>query len=62
MQEIHSVQARQEGKGDEDGTDDGEHLHDLVHLHIEAGEVDFHQAAYRITQHFTLFIEPEGMV
>ena len=62
VDEVHPIQAGEEGQGDEDGADDGQHLHDLVHLHIEAGEIDLHQAAYRLTQHLALLAEPEGVV
>lgn len=50
--EIHAVDACDEGERDEDGGDDGEHLHDFVHAVAEGRHVHVVQAENRFAQVF----------
>ena len=46
--EVHSVDAGDEGQGNEDRGDDRQHLHDLVHPVADAGKVEIHDAGQQV--------------
>ena len=50
--EVHAVEAGDEGEGDEDGGDDGEDFHDLVHFVADGGEVEVEQTRNDVAEGF----------
>ena len=60
--EVHSVHADEEGQGDEDRRDDGQHLHHLVHPVGEAREVDLHQADRDLAVGLEHLVDLDGVI
>ena len=60
--EVHAVEADDERQGNEDGRDDGEHLHHLIGTVGDAGDVQVGEAGKQIAVRFHCVHSLNGMV